>query len=265
MAVTFETKQAVERGSSYFFTPSDIVIDAANNGRHTLPDITALIADIKANGQQIPVLVRKDGTRPVLVEGHSRWRSIVEINKDLPPDKRLKVWAVYMRGNEVDGLIAGFSANRLRNALTPVDEGYFVVRMEKYGKTLEEIATICGEDVPWVKQRRDLTMLVPDAQASVASGELNLNAAKSLSKLSSDVQRRALKERDKNGKVTPASIRAITSNGHAKKPARPSLTQVRAVLQGIAAHGEFPGGLGRSASVDKLCEWLIAFIDGDGA
>lgn len=207
MAVEFKTTGDVQRGHSYWFETSDIVIDADNNGRHDLPNIEGLIADIERDGQLTPCLIRKDGDRPVMVEGHSRWRAIVDINTRRKPGDRLKVWCVYFRGNEIDGLIAGFAANRERNSLTPIDEGYFVNRLMKFGKTIEEIAKITRADVAWCKDRLALVSLVPEAQASVSAGEIKPSAAKALSKLSAADQRRALKETDTKGRVTTKTIK----------------------------------------------------------
>ena len=67
MAVNFNV--AHSRTSEYRLLPEDITVKSSLNGRHILPDIEGLIADILANGQHTPVLIRKDGDQPVLVAG----------------------------------------------------------------------------------------------------------------------------------------------------------------------------------------------------
>ncbi len=259
MAVTFESSEPIARSSSYYIATQDIDIDAANNGRHVLPNIDWLVESIRRDGQKVPCVVGKNGTRAKMIEGHSRWRAICEINKGRKPEERLKVWCVYFQGNEVDALITGFTANRERNALTPVDEGYFVARMERFGKSLEDIAAICHEDVAWCKQRLALVSLTPEAQQAVSGGSVKITAAVALAKLAADEQRRYLKS---EGKMTAAAIKKFTApNGATHKPSRPSIKQVGDILRDIAGHDKYPSGLSAKCSKDDLCQWLLEYME----
>lgn len=255
MAASFETTEKVTREDTFWLAAHDIDIDAANNGRAVLPDITELIRDIEARGQTTPCVVRKNGQRAVMVEGHSRWRAIVDINKRRKPDQRLKVWCSLFRGNEIDALIHGFSANRLRNALTAVDEGYFVQRMLKYGKDMGEIASIVNQPVEWCKKRLKLVELVPEAQKAVSDGSLKPSAAVALTKLSADLQRQAVKDRNEKGKVKPVRTAA--------KP-RVKLPQLRLSLDGLIKDREIPKGLD-IAKVDDtaiaVAKWVLKQIN----
>jgi ParB/RepB/Spo0J family partition protein len=208
MAVGFETKGDVTRGHVYYFEPSDIELDADNNGRHDLPDIAGLIASIKANGQLQPCIVRKDGKRAKLIAGYSRWRAVVEINKERKPADRLKLAAVYTDANEIDAIMMAYEENASRNSLTPVDHGYMISRMMKGGKSIDDVATAIRQDVSWVKTHLALVNLVPEAQAAVSNGTIKPSAAKALSKLAAAEQRRAMTERDTKGRVTSKSIKA---------------------------------------------------------
>lgn len=262
MAVTFESTETVTRGSSYFLATQDIDIDAKNNGRHVLPDISWLEESIKKEGQHTPCTVRKNGKRALMVDGHSRWRAICNINKGRKPEERLKVWCVFFEGNEVDALVAGFQQNRERNDLTAVDEGYFVARMQRYGKTLPEIGEICHEDEKWCQQRLSLVSLTPEGQAAVADHSLNIPAAIALSKLAAEEQRRFLQS---GAKLKAADIKRAQAEASGKKvtPKKPSVAQVYAIIHGIAAHDEYPEGLKESCTKDELCEWIMGFISGD--
>lgn len=231
MAVTFNASETVTRGHSYWLSTQDIDIDAENNGRHDLPNIERLTEDIRREGQLVPCIIRKDGGRAVMVEGHSRWRAICEINKGLKADDRRKVWCVYFDGNEVDALAIGFASNRERNSLTPVDEGYFISRMLKFSKTIEDVAKIVREDVAWCKNRLALVSLVPEAQAAVSSGEIKPSAAKALAKLAAADQRRAMKERDTKGRVTTKTIKK--SQPVVERPA--SAKELRTAIEEVLA------------------------------
>lgn len=272
MAVTFDSKNEVVRGSSYWFDTSDIDIDAENNGRHVLPDIKWLVESIKQYGQKTPCLIRKNGKRACMVEGHSRWRAICQINQERKPAERLKVWCTYFEGNEVDALVSGFISNRERNALQPVDEGYFVARMQSFGKTLEEIAAVCHEDVAWCKGRLAYVRLTPAAQKLASEGNLKPSAAKALADLSAQEQKRYL---ESGAALTPRAIKQsaqpVNGNGSApEKRKRVSVGDLREVLRKIAENGDYPTPeLQRrcaepvtESAVDDLCVWLMEFIDG---
>jgi len=254
MAATFEVSgNKVTREDTFWLDAPDIHIDAENNGRHDLPDIDWLIASIEKTGQNTPCLIRKDGQKALMVEGHSRWRAIVAINKKRKPEDRLRVWCALFRGNEVDALMVGFAANRERNALTAVDEGYFVHRLMKYGKTLDEIAVVVHETVAWCKQRLALVSVTPEVQKAVTDGAMKPNAAVALSKLSADLQRRAVKERTAKGKVSAEAVREATG-----KKAPVSLKKLRLELDLIAS------GESKRPFIDasELAKWVLKVLDG---
>jgi ParB-like chromosome segregation protein Spo0J len=254
MPVSFKTNHKFIRTDAFYLDPADIHLDVENNGRHDLPDIAWLIGDIEKRGQLTPCLIRKDGERAVMVEGHSRWRAIVDINKRRKLEDRLKVLCTLFRGNEVDALIAGFSANRERNALTPVDEGYFVDRLLKYGKTLEEIAAITHEEVEWCKQRVALVSLTPEAQQAVSTGAVRVStAAKTLAKMSADLQRKAVKDRDAKGRVTTKAIREASGKA---APVRVSLNKLRLELE------PFANGERDDVNAQDLAKYILKILSG---
>jgi ParB-like chromosome segregation protein Spo0J len=271
MGVDFESSEKITRDSTYYIATQDIKIDSENNGRHVLPDIAWLVESIETNGQRVPCIVRKDGLRAVMVDGHNRWRAICEINKKRKVADRLKVRCEYFRGNEVDALEAGYIANR-HNPLQPVDQGYFVARMLRFGKTIEQIAEICREDVAWCNKRLELVSLTPEARDAVSKGDTPLTAARALAKLAAEEQRRFLKS---GKKITPAAVRKFAAPAAPKpkvdtppataappKP-KPTLANVLAILQDIAINGKYPKGITEVCTKACLCEWLIDYIEGE--
>lgn len=253
MPATFEvTGQKATRFDTFWLDPQDIHIDAENNGRHDLPPVEWLIDSIEKNGQTTPCVIRKDGQKALMVEGHTRWRAIVAINKTRKPADRLRVWCSLFRGNEIDALMVGFAANRERNALTPVDEGYFVHRLMKYGKKLDEIAGIVHETAAWCNQRLALVSLTPEVQQAVTDGAIKPGAAVALSKLSSDLQRQAVKERTAKGKVDPVAVRAATG-----KKAPIPMKSLRVELDLLATGAkEFDG------TPAQLAQWVLLVLNG---
>jgi len=216
MAVDFEVKPP--RTSEYGFDPVDIIIKPELNGRHDLPDIAWLIADILKVGQLQPVIVRNESGKAVLCAGFSRWRAISEINKKklAPGGTQLKVRACYFRGSELDGFQASIRENRFRNATTPLDDAYNCDRLQKWGQTVEQIAEAYQEKVAWVKGRLKLIDLEPEAKAAVKAGRLKTTAAAHIAKLSAEQQREAVKGQGKvkgksagNSHISIGALRAI--------------------------------------------------------
>lgn len=206
MAVTFSVEHS--RTSEYRFYPEDITIMPELNGRHELPDIEWLIADILKNGQHTPVVIRSDGTKPALAAGFSRWRAISAINerKLLGPDVKLQVRATYTRGNEVDGFLVNISENRARRPTTPIDDAHNIKRLlNVYGFSEEQVAqtyfptaqteTEMQEALKFVRERIDLITLSPEAAEAVKSGRVKPNAVAAIAKLSSAQQRKALESK----------------------------------------------------------------------
>ena len=258
MAVDFETcdGRTIKRTAGYWLFTHEIDIDAKNNGRATLPDIQWIKDSISHDGQWMPCVVRKNGKRALMVEGHSRWRAICELNEGRAPEDQLKVWVTYFDGNEIDALMAGFAMNRERNSLTPIDEGYFVARMQRFGKSLEDIAAIVHEDVKWCSDRLAFVSLTPEAQTAVIDGTIKkLSAAVELSKLAAADQRRYL-ESHTGEKITAGGIRASVTPA---KPPKPTLKTLADILRSVVDDGKYPAGFERIDSADSVGDSLAAF------
>lgn len=219
MAVDFKAEYT--RTSEYLFLPKEIKFKPELNGRHDLPDIEGLIADMVARGQLQPVLIRSDGGIPTLVAGFSRWRAAGEINKRKLTQDPFKLRCVYFKGSEQDGLLANISENRVRNSTTALDDAGNIARLERYGMAMERIAAHYRpldefgapleekRAVKWVKDRLALVNLSEDSAKAVKNGTVKPSAAKVLAELSEEQQKFALKQAAKNGTtITAASLKA---------------------------------------------------------
>lgn len=192
MAVAFTTEHT--RTSEYLFDPKELIVKPELNGRHEAPDIEELIADIVRRGQLEPGVVRNDGGKAVLSAGFSRWRAIMEINKRKLTPVPLAFRAIFRKGNELDGFLANISENRFRKQTTQLDDAYNVKRLEDWGQTEEQIAEIYLTDVKWVRKMMKLVALDPAAQKAVASGKIKSTAIAAVSKLTTEEQRRVVKD-----------------------------------------------------------------------
>jgi ParB/RepB/Spo0J family partition protein len=253
-----ESKMSVQfisahtRTSEYLFFPEDVIIRPELNGRHILPNIDWLKQDILSRGQLQPVLVRSDGGKPVLVAGFSRWRAISEINHDRSDGDKLKLRAVYFKGNEADGFMANLAENKVRKDPQPIDDAYNIARLERYGRTLPEIAAFYGETEAWVKDRLALVNLCQEAQNKVAEGKLKVSAAVAISKLAEKLQ----KEKIASGKkLTAAGIKAEATG----KTPKPTLGQVVKILRAVVDEGTYPDGFEFVRSKDPINDTLAEF------
>ena len=209
MAVTWDVdKSRMERGSTYLFDPSDIVIKKDLNGRKDLPDITELIASIEEHGQLEPVVVRKEQEKPVLSMGFSRWRAIVAINKKRSPENKMRIIAIYSQCSEEDGFIMNWEENRRRNATTPMDDARHFAQLKKWGNTVAQIAERLKVSKALVSKRLKLMELEPSVQKAVDDKRLTADAAEHIGKLAAEQQREAVKG---GGKIKSQHVNAKPS------------------------------------------------------
>lgn len=224
MAVEFHVKGS--RTSEYRFLPENIEVDPKMNGRHDLPDIQWIIDSILRHGQLQPVTIRRSANKPVLVAGFSRWRAISEINKKKLADRPIELRCCYTALDEQQAFLANIEENRVRNTTTPLDDAYNCQRLlNVYGMDDKQIAEAYRESVAWVKGRLKLVELVPEAKKAFKAGRLVGTAAKAISKLSAEHQRKVLKSKQE-GKITAADVRKETGQTPTAKPRGEGLSEL---------------------------------------
>jgi ParB-like chromosome segregation protein Spo0J len=262
------------RTSEYRIDPREIVIKPELNGRHELPEIESLIADMLSKpdghtykGQTTPVIIRKDGTKPVLVAGHRRLRAVLEINKRKLDGDPWMLRCSYMQLTEVEALAVAVSENREREGVTPTDEAYCIKQFLRLGKDHEWIAIHGGffpklsaasltendrkevkKAIAWVKKREKLLGLVPEAEKALSEGKLKPSAAEHLAELESEKQRELVK------KETTTSKDIAKASG---KPEKLTLKQVREHIDDAISDGE----VNDIKLEDGIIKWLMGLRD----
>lgn len=220
MAAEFIEQADVKRTSNggYVALPENIVVKTHFSGRAESVDISDLIEDIKANGQRVPGTVCKseDGW-PILLAGHNRLRAIVEINKNLSPDSKIKFCFNYQRvKNDEEAFDVVVADNRNRTETNAIDDATNIATYEKYfKKSLEEISLKYfpgAKDDPekqkkaikWVTDRLSLLELSDEAQEELKNGRLATTTAIDLATLPR-TQQDALVEAKKGAKKIKGS------------------------------------------------------------
>jgi ParB/RepB/Spo0J family partition protein len=236
MAVAFNDH--IKRTSEYTALPEHIEVLPELNGRHELPDITALVDSILRHGQLQPVTIRKTGKNPVLVAGFSRWRAISYINANKLTPAPLELSCSYTQLTEKQAFLANIEENRVRNETSPIDDAYNVQRLiNVYQMSEQEVATAYRVSVSWVKDRLQLLELTPEAEVAVRSGRVKPSAAKAISKLSQEQQRKVL---EKKGTIEHKDVKPAKS-----KPVSRDLALLRliaAVFEDVVIGADGPAG-----------------------
>lgn len=143
-----------------------------NNLRDDLPDIEDLADSIKEVGLLQPIVVRRDGTRLIVVAGHRRLAAI-----------RLLRWTdveVIAHGPmRPDHIIAAMLIeNGQRADLDPIEEARGLAKLKhQNGTTDAELGRMIGRSIAFVSQRLALLDLTATEQAEVRAGTLKLTYA----------------------------------------------------------------------------------------
>jgi ParB/RepB/Spo0J family partition protein len=251
MAVDFKVEH--KRNSEYWIAPELIKINPEYNGRYETPDIEPLIQSFLTFGQLQPVIVGSDGGTPVLRDGHSRWRAAIEINKRGLIPGGIKLCCTYLKGDDKVGFLATIQANKVRNAPTPLTDAHNIAKMERWGKSIEDIAESYQETVEWVKNRLALLNLSEEAADAVREGRMDAPAAVLIAKMSKESQKAAL-EKAGEGKITKAAAKQI-AKGETESEPKPKALSVSATLKfldQVAAEKKTP-----AAKVSDLAASLI--------
>lgn len=229
MAVSFEVENT--RSSEYYFNPADITVKPELNGRKNLPEIETLVDSFVSHGQLQPVLIGRDGGKPVLYDGHRRWRAALEINKRGLTPKPFKLRCVYYQGDEKAAFLATVVANHERCQTDEIDDANNIAIMGRWGMSNEEIAAVYHRDVPWVKKRLALLELCEEGAAALRDGKMKVSAAVAIAKLTKAAQKERIKAagagpvraaKVPSGKPKVSDIREIWEPYIADKDARVS-------------------------------------------
>ncbi len=149
-------------------TASLDLIDVGENTRELDPThVEALAASIALRGLIVPLVVRPDGVRFILVAGHHRYAAC----------RSLGLTEVEVTLREHEGTSADTAAeNVVRKQLSPLEEAHAVKNMLDEGYTLDGAATVLGLSRSLVSARAKILELPEDAQRLLGTGEIPVSA-----------------------------------------------------------------------------------------
>lgn len=227
----------VKRGDSlYRVWPADIEVIPELNGRHENTDIEELAADIEKNGQDNPILIRKnDDGRIVLVAGHRRYRAVCLLNERSPDNPRALICR-YKILSDLEAFQATVRENRFRHDVSPVDDATNIkILRDRFSLAVEDIATIYFPEaktekslaIRWVEQRIALIELAPESAQAMREGRVKMTAAVELSKLTKAQQRKKV--------ATPGQITVAVVKPPKNKPMemKELVKKVKTILEDV--------------------------------
>lgn len=268
MAANFDVKSV--KSDVHAFFPHEITVPAHLNGRTQLPDIDWLVLSIVEHGQLQNCVIRKDGDKPTLGVGFSRWRAISQINEMVKDAKKRAAWlelhpkiaptdfpvvalrlkCEFKKWNELEMFIANINENYARNPTTTLDDAHNCAQLKKWDMSDDDIAAVYpGKSASWVKKQLEIASADPKVLKAVADGRIRLNAVSAIAKLSAEQQREAVAG---EGKIKPAKkANPAPSKGELKLIASAEDTpdEIKSLIQWIL-------GLAPRAQVRETFDWI---------
>ena len=151
-----------------------------DNPREHLDDIEELADSIRSIGLLQPPVVRRDGTRLIIVAGHRRVAAVRHLKwTDVDVIVRNQ-----MRPDHV--LAAMLIENGQRRDLDPMEEAHGLAKLKaQHGHSDADLAVMIGRSIAFVSNRLALLHLTAAEQAEVRSGQLGVTHATRRGRLNS--------------------------------------------------------------------------------
>lgn len=157
--------------------------NARTDNRSLTPEaIAAMATSLSTRGQIMPIVVhpmrgRKD--KFGVFAGQRRWRAFKALIEagTLPRDHPIDAM-VREAESEADLIALSTAENSMRWDLYPYETYAALARSRRRGATVEEIASIMGQDVDWVRRGVRLGMLPEPIFRAYAEDEISLDCAK---------------------------------------------------------------------------------------
>jgi ParB family chromosome partitioning protein len=224
-----------KKGQAFLFDPDELVLITDKDhplydDRVHLPVSESMVKSMLHNGQGVlqPIVITKDGDRPVVVDGRQRTkaaRAASDKIKDMGGNGLL-VPCVYRRGNDSDLASIMISTNEIRTQDTPIQKGKKANTLINFGHSKKEVAEIFGCTVVTLESYLDLLSLDPETQKKVETGEIKKTAAVK-------VARQPRKERKKATMTARPRLRKRAEIEKALAEVGDSQRQIRRVLQWV--------------------------------
>lgn len=135
--------------------------------RDDIGNLDELKNSLKEQGQLIPIIVRQEGEKYRLIDGHRRWTACLELGWET-------IKADIIEGDDKKALLSAIIANLERKDLDPIEEAkalHLYIKEKGYGSATELAKEISKSDA-WVSQRLGLLNLPDETFQEIKTGRL---------------------------------------------------------------------------------------------
>lgn len=246
MAARLPKKLQVSRGDLWRINPFELTIDEANfNGRieaHTPARVRAMAMSLIEDGQIEPAHIRRthgtgDEAKYELVLGFRRAQAVKLINTDtelralatqkygLGADDVFPLLCIVSTVSPEDAFVRNVIENVQHDQLSVMEESINAGRLAEMGYSPKRIASIYGCSESRISQLKALLLLSQKHQMMLHRGELTLDEARTLLKVSPDARDEIIEESQGDSEA----LKAAAHRNGARVGARP-MRQIKAFL-----------------------------------
>lgn len=191
-------KQAIDakRGTHFLMDPADLYL--VTDKEHPLYDTRvendiseSMVASIRVKGVIEPIVVRKNGERLEVIDGRQRTKNAIEANKRLKAEGAPEILVPVILRKEDDAIAFETSVelNEIRQSDDVITKAEKAVRLEKMGRTVDDIARAFGVTTVTIKSWLALFDLAPQVRTAVKNHQISaIDAVKELSSFTREEQ-----------------------------------------------------------------------------
>lgn len=225
----------------------------------------AFILNIKRYGVIEPVIVRKNGDVPEVVDGRQRVRAAREARKRLMEEGAsvpLTIPVIPQRAENLTVMGVMVSLNEQRQADGMVRRARKLERMLQMGATDDDAAIAFGVTKVTIRNWKKLLDCAPEVLKAVENNELPASAAADLSVLTREDQAKKLeelrKEAGEGNKITTTQTTRVRRQSTNSSAATPYKAPRKPVLKAIVAQE----ASGVDETVLETIKWMLGESDG---
>jgi ParB family chromosome partitioning protein len=225
-----KTKTAFDghRGTVFYLDPDNLLIiedkdHALYDPRIEKPLSEPFVRSIMARGVLEPVIVRKNGEQPEVVDGRQRVRGAREANRRLRAEgaSPVSIPILLWRGDDGAAFETAIVLNEQREDDTPLARAKKANILLQRGRSDSDVAEIFGVSTVTIRAWVELLDLHPKVQAAVEQGQISAsNAVSKLGTLPREKQIEVLTELGAHGN-NGVSVRKAVEKAGGKAGAKP--------------------------------------------
>lgn len=221
--------------------------------------LAGLAQTIRETGVLQPLLVRREGSEFIIVEGERRWRAATMAGlEELPvivDDREL---------GEADVVYRQLVTNCSREGLDPLEKARAIdMYMKTANLTAAQVAVKLGMSPGMVSKLLTVLSLPENVQEQVSKGSLPVTSAYELSRAPDSESQQRLADEAASGKLTrEAVVERTRSQKRGKRKAQSQRSRVRDKSVRIACDdGRTIALAGPALTLESVITWLAGLVD----